>query len=204
MSSVFDPKNQELNINSKIVVGLERISEAFKVSLWKEHKKHGLSPIQLQILTFLLFHPAKFRTISYISNEFHTTKASISESVKALEMRGFITRIKNQKDFRVSAITLTEKGSVVANEVSGFANQIEDIISIIPEPKKEIFLEIIMDVINKMFVKDVISVQRMCLTCKYHTIPDNTKDFVCVLMDKTLKSSELRVDCCNHLQGITS
>src|SRR5688500_15790677 len=102
MSSVFDPKNQELNINSRIVVGLERIGEAFKVILWNENKKHGLSPIQLQILTFLLFHPVEFRTVSQIASEFNTTKASISDSIKALEMKGFIKREKNLKDFRVS------------------------------------------------------------------------------------------------------
>jgi DNA-binding MarR family transcriptional regulator len=87
MTSAFDPKNQELNIESKIVVALERISEAFKVSLWNENKKYGLSPIQLQILTFLLFHSQELRTISHLAIEFNSTKASISDSVKTLETK---------------------------------------------------------------------------------------------------------------------
>jgi DNA-binding MarR family transcriptional regulator len=81
MKSAFDPEGHEFNIDSKIVVALERISEAFKVSLWNENKKYGISPIQLQILTFLIFHPEDLRTISNLAAEFNSTKASISDSV---------------------------------------------------------------------------------------------------------------------------
>lgn len=48
--SIFDPKNQIKDVSSKIVAGLERISEAFKVLLWEKAKALGLSPIQIQIL----------------------------------------------------------------------------------------------------------------------------------------------------------
>ena len=71
MSSSFDPKVQELSVESKIVVALERISEAFKVSLWNENKKYNVSTLQLQILTFLLFHPEEFRTVSHLAKEFN-------------------------------------------------------------------------------------------------------------------------------------
>ena len=52
--SVFNPNHQETDISSKIVAGLERISEAFKVLLWEKAKLLGLSPIQIQILIFAL------------------------------------------------------------------------------------------------------------------------------------------------------
>lgn len=55
MASAFNPERQESNIDSKIVVALERISEAFRVLLWDESRDTTLSPIQLQILIFILF-----------------------------------------------------------------------------------------------------------------------------------------------------
>ena len=48
--SIFNPRDQESNISNKIIVGLERISEVFKVLLWEKAKLVGLSPIQIQIL----------------------------------------------------------------------------------------------------------------------------------------------------------
>ena len=54
--SPFDPDEQNINLADKIVVALERISEAFRVLLWEESTKHGLSPIQVQILLFVKTH----------------------------------------------------------------------------------------------------------------------------------------------------
>ena len=61
--SVFNPKHQEENISSKIVSGLERVSEVFKILLWEKAKRVGLSPIQIQILIFISFHKIKMRKI---------------------------------------------------------------------------------------------------------------------------------------------
>jgi hypothetical protein len=54
--SIFNPSEQERSISSKIVVGLERVSEVFKVLLWEKAKLVGLSPIQIQILFFVAYH----------------------------------------------------------------------------------------------------------------------------------------------------
>ena len=48
--SVFDLEHQNSNIESKIIVSLERLSQAFRVLLWNESKAFSLSPIQIQIM----------------------------------------------------------------------------------------------------------------------------------------------------------
>jgi DNA-binding MarR family transcriptional regulator len=197
MKSAFDPESQELNINSKIVVALERISEAFKVSLWNENKKFGISPIQLQILTFLLFHPEELRTISNLAAEFNSTKASISDSVKTLENKGYIIRQKSLKDFRISNISLTEKGSEIAIQVSKFANYMEEIIQEMPEIKKGIFLELLLQVIHHLFLKEIISIQRMCLTCCFYK-KDQYENYYCTLMNMPINSPDIRIDCTKY------
>ena len=76
--SVFDINNQLQSIESKIVVALERISEAFRVLLWEEAKEHALSPIQVQLLIFCCFHTEEKRKIGFLAVEFNLTKATIS------------------------------------------------------------------------------------------------------------------------------
>lgn len=195
MSSVFDPKVQELNPSSKIVVALERISEAFKVSLWNENKKYNLSPIQLQILTFLLFHDEKIRTLSNIAKEFHTTKSSISDSIKALENKNYIVREKNSSDFRISTITLTPEGLSIAKDVSSFANRIESIVDGFSGTKKEILMDSLLEIIHKLYTDGLISIQRMCLNCKYHEFIPEDNLYKCSLLNEYMRTSDLRIDC---------
>ena len=56
--SDFDLVHQNQNVESKIVAALERISQAFRVLLWQESKEFSLTPIQVQVLIFLLHHSA--------------------------------------------------------------------------------------------------------------------------------------------------
>lgn len=194
MKSAFDPEIQAFSIDSKIVVALERISEAFKVSLWNENKKYGISPTQLQILTFLLFHTEDLRTISNLAAEFNSTKASISDSVKTLEKKGYIVRNKSLKDFRISFISLTPEGKEIAQDVSKFANYMEEIVNTMPVYKKEVFLEMLLKLIHELFLKGIISIQRMCLTCSFYKKDDEGK-YTCALMNIPIKAPDLRVDC---------
>jgi len=82
--SDFDLTNQNRNTSSKIVASLERIAQAFRVLLWQESKAHALTPIQVQMLIFLLHHSEEKRKVSYIAREFNMTKATVSDTVKTL------------------------------------------------------------------------------------------------------------------------
>ena len=80
--SSFNLNEQNQKIESRIVVALERISEAFRVLLWNESKENSLSPIQIQILIFIYFHSLAKCKVGYLADEFNMTKATISDSVK--------------------------------------------------------------------------------------------------------------------------
>ena len=82
--SSFNLNEQNQKIESRIVVALERISEAFRVLLWNESKENSLSPIQIQILIFIYFHSTEKCKVGYLADEFNMTKATISDSVKVL------------------------------------------------------------------------------------------------------------------------
>ena len=88
--SDFDLNFQNRNIDGRIVAALERISQAFRVLLWQESKDFSLSPIQIQVLIFLLHHSIDKCKVSYLADEFNMTKATISETVKILEQQKLI------------------------------------------------------------------------------------------------------------------
>ncbi|GGH38688.1 MarR family transcriptional regulator [Mangrovimonas yunxiaonensis] len=196
MASSFNTKQQEENLNSKIVVALERISEAFRVLLWNESKETALSPIQIQLLIFLLFHTKNAGTVSYLAKEFNMSKATISDSIKVLLKKELVQKEKNPKDTRSFIVTLTPNGLSVAKKAASFANVIEKPFDKLSPEKKDIIYNSLLSVINDLNRSGIITVQRMCFSCVHYKLQDN--HHYCGLLQKPLATKALRVDCPEH------
>ena len=196
MKSPFNLDHQNSSIESKIVVALERISEAFRVLLWNESKENSLSPIQIQILIFLRFHSEDKCKVSYLADEFNMTKATISDSVKVLLKKELIQKFTNPSDTRSYLIGLTNQGKQVAEKSSNFTFNIQKPLTTLPEEQKKEILAGLLKVIYQLNQTGVITIQRMCFTCSYYERTNN-KHF-CKLLQAKLTSKELRVDCPEH------
>ncbi|WP_236025470.1 MarR family winged helix-turn-helix transcriptional regulator [Flavobacterium geliluteum] len=126
MNSPFNLQQQNNKIEYKIVVALERISESFKVLLRDESKKYSLSPIQIQILIFLNYHLENKCKISHLAQEFNMTKATISESVKLLFLRGLVHKSVELNDLRSYNLKLTIEGESICKKLENFTYPIEN------------------------------------------------------------------------------
>lgn len=185
------------SLNNKITQALERISKAFRVLLWEESKTHKISPIQIQILLFCSTHARKEDLkVSFLAKEFDLTKATVSDSVKVLIGKGLLSKETDKKDSRSYVVALTEKGKKIVNESSGFSTALNQSIDTLSKTNKENLLAYLLHVINELNQKEVISVQRMCLTCYHYSKKGN--DHYCELLGKSLKNEELQVDCPDH------
>src|SRR5690554_5951150 len=116
--SSFHLTEQNQKIESRIVVALERISEAFRVLLWNESKENSLSPIQIQILIFIYFHSTEKCKVGYLADEFNMTKATISDSVKVLLSKELLTKETDPIDTRSFSLLLTNEGKKIAKKAS--------------------------------------------------------------------------------------
>lgn len=193
--SAFDLDHQNTSIESKIVASFERVSQAFRVLLWNESKEFSLSPIQVQVLIFLLHHSSEKRKVSYLSDEFNMTKATISETIKSLVQKKLIEKEPEPHDTRSHTIHLTKAGRVVAKKTSFFAKQIQMPIDNLPSADKEKLLLSLLEIIHHLNQTGIITIQRMCLTCKFY-IPKN--GHFCELLNQKLADNELRIDCAEH------
>lgn len=194
--SDFDLIYQNQSVESKIVASLERISQAFRVLLWHESKEHSLTPIQVQVLIFLLFHDSEKCKVSYLADEFNMTKATISDTVKTLENKNLISKVYEPNDLRSYVIKLTKKGEEIAYQTSLFSNEIFKPIEELRQDDKEMMLLNLLTIIRHLNKSGIITIQRMCMTCKYYKTPNN--EHFCELLNQKLHVSELRVDCPEH------
>lgn len=196
--SAFDLTHQNSSIEGKIVTSLERVSQAFRVLLWNESKEHAMSPIQVQVLIFLLHHSSEKRKVSYLADEFNMTKATISDTIKTLEQKRLITKHYEAHDTRSYIIQLTKKGRDIAERTSLFAREIQAPIDQLHPSDKENLLLSLLGVIKHLNASGVITIQRMCFTCQYYKA--NQKGHYCNLLNAPLEANDLRIDCPEHLQ----
>ncbi|MCC6288360.1 MAG: winged helix-turn-helix transcriptional regulator [Chitinophagaceae bacterium] len=194
--SSFNPVRQENKIESKIVVALERISEAFRVLLWNESKSNALSPIQIQVLIFLLFHSGEKCKVSYLAAEFNMTKATISDSVKVLLLKKLVKKTGDELDTRSFTISLTAEGKKIAEQASSFTSFIEKPIGKLSDEQKKAMLDGLLKLIYELNRAGVVTIQRMCFTCANYQFDKGTH--YCKLLQTTLAGGRLRIDCPEH------
>ncbi|MEZ5003766.1 MAG: MarR family winged helix-turn-helix transcriptional regulator [Chitinophagales bacterium] len=194
--SSFSLNEQNQKIESRIVVALERISEAFRVLLWNESKENALSPIQIQILIFIHFHTFEKCKVGYLADEFNMTKATISDSVRVLLSKELVAKETDPIDTRSYSLSLTQEGKKIAKKASIFASSIEQPIEKLTQEQKAIMLNGLLKLIYDLNKSGIINIQRMCFTCSFY----NAKNGIhyCNLLKTKLAESEIRVDCPEH------
>lgn len=191
--SVFNLDNQNANLDNKIVAGLERLSQVFRILLWEKAKEHSLSPIQIQILIFIQYHSVDKTTISYLSQEFNFTKPTISDAIKVLEQKKLIKKIINSNDTRSYTIQLSPMGKRVVSETEDFINPLTAIVEKASDTDKKVLWQNISNLIIQLNKSEIISVQRTCINCRHFTIKNN-KNY-CSLLNQKLLTNDIRMDC---------
>ncbi|AXT58447.1 winged helix-turn-helix transcriptional regulator [Aquimarina sp. MMG015] len=192
--SIFNIPFQHEDINAKIVIGLERISEIFRVLLWEYSKELKISPIQIQILIFVAYHKESQCTVSHLAKEFNLTKPTISDAVKVLEQKKLISKNKTSTDSRSYHISLTLNGKKSVSETENFANPIRKQIDTLNFEEQQSLFSTLSSLIYKLNKSGVLSVQRTCFACKFYEKKSETNDF-CNLIQKDLSSNDIRLDC---------
>ncbi len=191
--NIFNPTFQNQSTSGKIVAGLERISEAFKVLLWEKGKEFGLSPIQIQIIIFVAYHKKELCNVSHLALEFNITKPTISDAIKALEAKKLITKKVSPSDSRRYTIQLSEAGKSIVSKTEDFANPITSLLNGLDEANLESLFETISTVIYQLNQNGIISAQRTCYGCKFYRSTEN-KDY-CTLLETDLYKTDIRIDC---------
>lgn len=91
----------------------------------KNLEKEGLYPGQPNLL-FALYHKDGLSQ-KEIAEILHSKPATITVMIKRLEKSGFIKKLSDEKDQRVSRIHLTEKGFKTCEDLKSVVKEIDDI-----------------------------------------------------------------------------
>jgi len=191
--SIFNPEHQESDISSKIVAGLQRISEAFKVLLWDKAKNLGLSPIQIQILIFVAYHKSDLCNVSHLAKEFNVTKPTISDAIRVMDKKGLISKQYSSSDSRSYSIGLSPQGQRIIAETADFANPLQTQLQTANQEELEQLFGTLSKLIYQLNRSGILNVQRSCYGCKFYS-KQGDQDY-CKLLNKELLNTDIRLDC---------
>lgn len=198
MTPIFDPTAQHTDVGAKIVAALERLSHVFRSLLWNEAKAHGLSPIQIQFLVYLLHHESTLCRVSHLAREFLLTQPTVSDAVRSLEDKGLVTKEAWPDDRRISTLKLTPKGRQLAEHLSGWAEVVKPHVERLAPGEQQQLMLALMRLIASLQEAGIVSLTRMCLTCRFfepNAVSGSTTPYYCRLLEKPLSTTELRFDC---------
>lgn len=177
----------------KVINGLERISEGFKTLIWEQAKQHGLSPIQIQILLFISDHKASLCNVSHLALEFNVTKPTISDAVKVLVQKDLALKDHSSSDHRSYILLPSTKGKKLTAQLKDYHQPLQDGLKSLSDPQLESLYTTLTELIYKLNVSGIFSVQRTCFGCRFYSKTQGQHH--CSLLQKQLSGTELRIDC---------
>ena len=96
--------------------GIERIEQ----DELKKSKFNDLTPNELHAIDAIGLH--NYLTTSQLAEKMHVTRATISTLIDRLVRKGYVERIKDEKDRRVIRLGLTHRGKQVCRAYHAYHN----------------------------------------------------------------------------------
>ncbi|WP_108869194.1 MarR family winged helix-turn-helix transcriptional regulator [Aquimarina aquimarini] len=189
-----------MDLNSKVTAGLSRLSEVFKILLWEQAKELKLSPIQIQILNFIVYHKQELCNVSYLSREFNVTKPTISDAIRVLVKKEILIKDYSSSDNRSYTLMLSLKGKKIVDQTKNYTNPIKKQLSKVEEEDLKSIYKTVSKLIYQLNRTGVLSVQRTCFGCTFYK--EKKEGHYCNLLKSELQDIEIRLDCPEYQETV--
>jgi DNA-binding MarR family transcriptional regulator len=177
-------------LDNRVREGLARIGMALRIDDWTRSRHIGLNPTQTTILEALEGRENGL-SVKEIALNLGVSQPSATDSINALERRGYVAKQPVPGDRRAVTVCITEA-------VEGAADQA---IRALSEAEQEDLLISLIKMIRHMQEAGVIPVQRMCASCRYFrpfVHADKARPHQCDFVNASFGQRNLRIECREH------
>lgn len=167
---------------------------------WQSSRAAGVNPAQFAILSLLEGRPAGLG-VKEIAASLLVSQPSATDSIAALERKGFVEKRADPADLRAVRILLTPTGLDLvktAQSTPGTAERAADTVG--PDLQVQMLIALIA-MIRQMQESGDIPIQRMCVSCRYFSPfahADAANPHHCNFVDAAFGQKDLRIDCREH------
>ena len=195
----FDRSDADPSLEARLGVGLLRLQQALASSRGAAAREIEASPLGLQILIDVAGRGGA-TTASWLAARYGVTAATVSDALRTLTDRGWVSRTGAPRDARRSLLRLTPAGRRRVNRLDRWGREIEALVRTIPTERRGLFLEDLLEILRELERRGKITTDRMCVTCRYFRKDrhEGPKPHHCELLDAPLAPGDLRIDCDEH------
>jgi len=175
---------------------MERLSNLLRNEMRKEGSVYGLQPIQLEALHYLSSCNRYSNTPKGVTEYLGQTKGTVSQSLKILEQKGFIIKVADLDDKRITHLHVTKGGEKILADVipPKVFSQISKVLA--KEKEDDIALNL------STLLRSLQNVNKMksfgvCNSCK-HFVKNTKESFFCNLTKEELSRDETLLICIEH------
>jgi DNA-binding MarR family transcriptional regulator len=198
MNNAFNRDEQATTPRAKIIAGVERLSTLFRANLQNQAKKHGLSPLQTQIILFVCDHEKSLCNTSFLASEFAVTKPTVSDAVRVLVEKKLLIKKQDAKDARAFSLQLSASGKRLHQKLHELSENLYEKLDAFNSATDEEVWAALYKLIKALQSNNEIP-SRMCHSCEHFADkhPEG-KPHYCLLMEDALTLQDLRLDCPEH------
>jgi DNA-binding MarR family transcriptional regulator len=196
METPVTPKSLPLRIHE----GLERLATALRADDWVGARAAGVNPTQFAIMASLEGRPGGL-SVRDIAQQLGVSQPSATDSIGALERKGYLYKAPAPSDRRSVRIVLTEHGEASLASAHATRSVAESAAGALDGPQQEELLVSLVTMIRHLQESGIIPIQRMCVSCRFfrpYAHQDAAQPHHCTFVDAAFGQQDLRVDCREH------
>jgi len=157
----------------------------------------GITPLQVDVLRTLHDGPPPDAVVGLIARELGVSQPTVTDSVSALERKGFVNRRRSEDDQRRTKLELTSAGQSLVAQLDDAESEVITAVAGMATGRQETAYVVLLELIQRFVETGLIEVARTCLTCAYLG-GDQVSGRRCLLLDMALPDDALRVNCPEH------
>lgn len=180
----------------QIYAYLERLTNLLRNEARREGGDEGLQPVQLEALHYLSICNRYSDTPIGVTEFLGQTKGSVSQSLKVLEKKGFLTKHADKNDKRIIHMKVSNSGKELLDQaVPGplFSHACEHL----PESSQKRLLDALDELLQAMQHANAMKSFGVCHTCRYNQTNEEGQ-FFCGLTQEPLSQHDLQLICREH------
>ena len=180
-------------------IGLERLTGLVRNQAWRDGSDASLHPAQRALLAVLASEGESMRA-GALAARLGVSAASISDSIRAVEAKGWIERAQDPDDARARRLSLTNTGADLIAGIQRTDGGLAQLSQTLTDQDAAALLRIVQLLIHQAQAQGLASGIRTCLGCAYFRPYANAKvdaehPHVCAYVGAPFGDAELRADC---------
>jgi len=176
---------------------VERLSEILRQDSRQAGAAHGLQPVQIEVLHYLSICNRYSDTPMAVTEYLGQTKGTVSQTLKVLENKEFISKCVDKNDKRVNHLKVSAKGRRLLKQTiptSMFSNAC----NALADEKQSDIATSLQQLLGALVRANKLKTFGVCSTCRFNQKIKGGAYFFCDFLQERLSKVEVQLICKEH------